>query len=246
MADRFPGFLGLGTQKGGTTSLHQLLAAHPQVFLPGCKEVHYFDLNHQKPLRWYTEHFSAARPEQICGDITPFYLFHPDVPDRIKARLPDVKLIVLLRDPVERALSQVFHAQRKGFEPLDLVNALKAEPERLAGGSPFSFQKHSYISRSRYLEQLDRYEQLFSPEQLCVLKSEDLFEASPHIWPTLIKYLKLPTAEAPTQIPKANAGSDEASKVDPRITNQLRELLLTTARGVRERYGFGWTWDGCN
>ena len=116
MAERLPDFLGLGTQKGGTTTLHQLLGLHPDVHLPDRKEVHYFDLQPEQPASWYAEQFSSARPGQHCGEITPFYLFHPEVPARIRALLPEAKLLVLLRDPVERALSQVFHARKRGFE----------------------------------------------------------------------------------------------------------------------------------
>ena len=158
---RLPDFLVLGTQKGGTTSLQQLLGHHPEVFLAAGKEVHYFSLHHDQPLSWYAAHYATAAADQRCGDITPFYLFHPEIPGRIRALLPQVKLIALLRDPVERALSQVFHARRLGFEPLEPAEALAAEPARLASGDPFSLQKHSYVARSRYLEQLQRYEALF-------------------------------------------------------------------------------------
>ena len=129
---RLPHFLGLGTQKGGTTSLQKLLEQHPGVYLPPCKEVHYFSLHAEEPARWYAEHYRDARRGQRRGDITPFYLFHPDVPARIRALLPRARMIVLLRDPVERALSQVFHARRHGFETLEVADALAAEPERLA------------------------------------------------------------------------------------------------------------------
>ena len=172
---RLPHFLGLGTQKGGTTSLQKLLEQHPGVYLPTCKEVHYFSQHAEEPLRWYAEHYRDARRGQRRGDITPFYLFHPDVPARIRALLPQAKMIVLLRDPVERTLSQVFHARRHGFEALEVAEALAAEHERLASGNAYSFQKHSYVARSRYLDQLDRYEALFPQRQLLVLKSEDLF-----------------------------------------------------------------------
>ena len=141
-----PHFLGLGTQKGGTTSLQQLLEQHPGVYLPPCKEVHYFSLHAEEPARWYAKHYRDARRGQRRGDITPFYLFHPDVPARIHALLPRARMIVLLRDPVERALSQVFHARRHGFETLEVADALAAEPERLASGNAYSFQKHSYVA----------------------------------------------------------------------------------------------------
>ena len=85
MDGRFPDFLGLGVQKGGTTSLHCLLAQHPDVFLPAVKEVHYFSLNFAAGQDWYGSQFAAARPEQHCGEITPYYIFHPEVPRRAHA-----------------------------------------------------------------------------------------------------------------------------------------------------------------
>ena len=216
MAPQLPDFLGLGTQKGGTTTLHWLLAQHQQVHLPECKEVQFFTQHHHQGEGWYRSHFEKASPLQRCGEITPFYLFHPEAPGRIQALLPQAKLIVLLRDPVERAISHYFHARKRGFEPLELEKAFAAEPSRLASGDPFSFQKHSYISRSRYLEQLDRYEALFPRHQLLILRSEDLFQHVEQIWPRLLEFLDLDPSVVPARLPQANAGQSEARSIDPR------------------------------
>ena len=103
--ERLPDFLCLGAQKSGTTTLHELLSGHPGVYLPSCKEVQYFTLESNQDTRWYSAHFQRANTNQSCGEITPYYLFHPAAPLRIHTLLPDAKLIILLRDPVERALS---------------------------------------------------------------------------------------------------------------------------------------------
>ena len=237
-----PHFLVLGTQKGGTTSLQKLLAQHPGVYLPPCKEVHYFSLHAEQPPRWYAEHYSEAQQGQQRGDITPFYLFHPQAAGRIKTLLPRVRMIVLLRDPVERALSQVFHARRHGFETLEVAEALAAEPERLASGSAYSFQKHSYVARSRYLEQLDRYEALFPREQLLILRSEDLFSTPERIWQQLLSFLELKPMDWPGALPRANAGEGLGDRIDPALRQQLRQQLSNTAAGVRSRYGITWEW----
>jgi len=152
-------------------------------------------------------------------------------------------MIVLLRDPVERTLSQVFHARRHGFEALEVADALAAEPERLATGGAYSFQKHSYVARSRYLEQLDRYEALFPQRQLLVLKSEDLFNNTLAVWHTIQQFLNLEAIPLPMALPKANAGSGEATQVPAAVRGQLREALSTTASGVKERYGIDWGWS---
>ena len=243
MAASLPDFLGLGTQKGGTTTLHRLLDQHPAIHLPACKEVHYFDQNYDKGHSWYSEQFQAAQPGQRCGDITPFYLFHPDVPERIHRLLPHARLIVLLRDPVERAISQLFHARKRGFEPLEPTDAFAAESQRLASGTAYSLQKHSYLSRSRYLEQLDRYEALFPSEQMLILRSEDLFSQPEQVWEQLLHFLGVPRMDLPGPLPQANAGDGLAASIDPALRDQLREALADTVAGIRRRYGINWTWS---
>ena len=162
--------------------------------------------------------------------------------ERIRALLPHVKLIALLRDPVERALSQVFHARRLGFEPLEPAAALAAEPARLASGDPYSLQKHSYVARSRYLEQLQRYEALFPADQLLVLRSEDLFQDTARVWERILRFLGVAAMPLPMTLPRANAGRGEADAVPDAIRDDLRTALRSTATGVRARYGFGWDW----
>ncbi|MCT0224977.1 sulfotransferase [Synechococcus sp. CS-1328] len=250
-----PDFLGLGVQKGGTTTLQRLLERHPQVFLPAGKEVHFFSLHYGEGEAWYRHHYAAAAPHQRCGDITPYYLFHPAAPGRIQALLPQARLIVLLRDPVERALSQYFHSRRLGLEPLDLDAALAAEPQRLAGaeallaagdgvvvGRHRSHQEHSYLSRSRYEQQLDRYEALFPPGQLLLLRSEDLFAAPERIWPLLLEFLALDPCPLPAEAAslRANAGRGEAGHVPEALRRRLRQELEPTYRAMAARYGISW------
>ena len=242
MTEGLPDFLVLGTQKGGTTSLQLLLNQHPNVFLAPGKEVHYFSKHWEQSQAWYASHYKDAAPGQQRGDITPFYLFHPQAPQRIHSLLPNARLIVLLRDPVERALSQYFHSARLGFESLTLEEALAAEPERLRTDSPLHLQEHSYVSRSRYVEQLDRYEELFSAQQLLVMKSEAMFADPATTWQQIESFLGLPTSPCPSTLAKANAGRDEAIGVSDAIRNALRQQLKATALEVRERYGFGWDW----
>ena len=242
MAAPLPNFLGLGTQKGGTTTLHRLLSQHPEVYLPPCKEVHFFDQNYGSGETWYRSQFHNAQPHQQCGDITPFYLFHPDVPKRIHNLLPTARLIVLLRDPVERAISQLFHARKRGFEPLPPAQALAAEQQRLASGDPVSLQKHSYVSRSRYLDQLDRYEALFPSDQLLILRSEDLFEQPNQAWASLLEFLGVSAISLAAPLPRANAGDGLAASLDQSIRDKLRHQLADTAEGVKRRYGIEWAW----
>ena len=243
-----PGFLGLGVQKGGTTTLDALLRQHPGLALPRSKELQYFSLHYGLGDAWYAGQFAAARPEQCLGEITPYYIFHPLAAERIHTLVPEVRLIVLLRDPVERALSQLFHSRRLGLEPLEPESALAAEPERmaeaeavvLAGGRHRSHQEHSYVSRSRYELQLARYEALFPAQQLLLLRSEDLFRSASEVWERLLQFLALDPMPMPV-LPRANAGQQEADAVPSRLREQLREQLSVTYSAMASRYGMEWT-----
>ena len=249
MGGRLPDFLGLGVQKGGTTSLHCLLEQHPEVFLPPVKEVHYFSLNFASGEAWYRSQFASAEPEQRCGEITPYYLFHPQVPARVREALPQAKLIVLLRDPVERALSQYFHSRRHGFEPLGLEAALESEPQRLlraeaclkaADGRHRSHQEHSYLSRSRYEQQIPHWLKIFPAHQLLVLRSEDLFEQPATVWEQLLQFLGLKVFPVPHLRQPANSGRGEADNVSVDVRARLRSELSTTYRWAMDHYGFRW------
>src|SRR3954470_22907026 len=142
-----PTFLISGAQRCGTTSMYKTLSQHPQV-LPAVlhKGVHYFDTSFGRGLDWYRGHFptrAAARrvaeavgvPEGrvITGESSPYYMFHPMAGRRIAATLPDARLIILLRDPVERAYSAFTHESARGFEDLSFERALAVEQERLDG-----------------------------------------------------------------------------------------------------------------
>lgn len=249
MDGRLPEFLGVGVQKGGTTTLQAMLQEHPEVFLPPTKEVHFFSLHYGKGEGWYREQFAAATPGQCCGEITPYYLFHPEAPARIRSLLPTVRLIVLLRDPVERCLSGLFHSRRLGLETLPVEEALEAEAGRLAGaeavlaatdGRHLSHQVHSYMSRSRYEHQLMRYEQLFSPDQLLLLRSEDLFQNPESLWLRVLAFLGLKECALPCGVGRQNAGAGEAEQLDPALLRILRQQLNPTYEAMERRYGLQW------
>ncbi len=249
---RVPDFLGLGVQKGGTTTLHTLLAAHPQLMLPKQKELHFFTHRYWRGKRWYGRQFRAATPDQKCGEITPYYIFHPLAPERIQRCCPKARLIVLLRDPVERALSQFFHSQRFGLELLPLERALAAEPGRLSNADKVlkrrqrhkSHQEHSYVARSRYELQLQRYEQLFPRDQLWIGRSEDLFERPESLWRELLQWLELDSIPLPESRVRANAGVGGLKKLDQAsrayFYGLLNEQLGETYSLMADRYGICW------
>src|SRR5437588_2037479 len=138
-----PDFLIIGGQRCGTTSLYYYLINYPGIS-PACtKEVHFFDVNFEKGPGWYRAQFPtvigksyakyARKHSLITGEASPYYLFHPHAPRRISALIPKVKLIALLRNPVDRAFSQHWLEVQSGYETLSFKEAIESEQERLAG-----------------------------------------------------------------------------------------------------------------
>ena len=184
-----PSVLIIGSQKGGTTSLFNYMVQHPAVLAPLSKEVHYFDLNYQRGPTWYRARFPYAYQlrtgTSITLDASPYYLVHPLVPQRAAQQLPGVKLIALLRDPIDRAFSHYQHEIRGRRESLSFSDAIAAEAERLAGEEErlrdqpnyysYNHHRYSYLLRGQYIEQLRRWMEHFPRAQLLVLQSEWLF-----------------------------------------------------------------------
>jgi hypothetical protein len=183
-----PSVLIIGAQKSGTTSLFNYLGQHPAVLPPLSKEVHYFDFNYFRGVKWYRGRFPyehRLRRGSLTLDASPYYLVHPLVPQRVAHLLPEVKLIALLRNPVDRALSHYQHEVRGRRESLSFAEALEKEPERLAGEEErlrndphyysFNHHRYSYTRRGLYIEQLRRWLRHFPRSQLMVLQSEWLF-----------------------------------------------------------------------
>jgi hypothetical protein len=193
-----PDFVIVGAQKAGTTSLYADLAAQPDVLPAASKEVHFFDTcDWERGPGAYRAYFPMRarirlrswlrRRPSLTGEASPYYLYHPLAAERLAATVPAAKVIILLRDPVERTLSHYWHEVRGGREHLPLREALEVEPDRLrgredalrAGAAQCRHRDHqvfSYLDRSRYSRQVARYLQLFPPEQVLVLKSELLFD----------------------------------------------------------------------
>lgn len=236
-----PDYLVIGAQRSGTTSLQQILSGHPDVDGPRLKKgVHYFDTAYHRDLAWYRSQFPRSATLQsrrrrtgrrrMVGEASPYYLFHPAVADRVAATIPAVKLIALLRDPVERAISHHKHEVRRGFESLDLGDALEAEERRLAGEEARllrepgyvsrSHQHHSYAARGRYHSQLERYRWRFPPEKMLVLETETFWESPQASLALVTEFLGL-APWRPAAFPHANA--TRPSPVDPGVRRLLED-----------------------
>lgn len=172
------GFIIAGVQKGGTTALFDYLADEPGVALSGVKEVHFFDDESQDWSRpdyaAYHAHFPPGdgRP---CGEATPIYIYWPNSLERIAAYNPAVRLIVLLRDPVQRAWSHWRMEYARGAETEPFAWCIREGRRRLFDAQPWGHHREfSYVERGFYGEQMERLFGLFPREQVLVLKAEDL------------------------------------------------------------------------
>jgi hypothetical protein len=181
---RLPDLLVIGAQRGGTSSLYRYLGGHPQVEPSLRKETEYFSRRYANGEVWYRGHFPLRR-SGLTFEATPDYLFHPRAPERAAATVPDARIVVLLREPIERAISHWQHMTRLGFETRSFSDALAIESERVDGafddvaaGRPIDegpMLRFSYRSRGRYDEQLARWFGHYSRERVLVLRSEELF-----------------------------------------------------------------------
>lgn len=210
-----PSFLICGGQRCGTTSMYRALAAHPAVLKAVLhKGVHYFDVGYGHGPRWYQGHFptrrSAARRSQTLGGVpvqtfesSPYYMYHPQAATRIAADLPGVRLVVLVRDPVERAYSHHAHEVARGFETeRDFGRALKLEPERLAGQAEalardpeyysFAHQHHAYRARGEYVRYLRQLSTVVGRDLIHVVDSEDFFARPEQVYDGVLDFLGLP------------------------------------------------------
>ncbi len=181
-----PDFLVIGAMRSGTTSLHDLLVQHPEI-VPGIKkEVHYFDLQYDHGERWYRAHFplqtSLKLNGQLTGEASPYYLSHPLAPARAAATVPNAKLIVVLRNPIDRAYSHYWHAVRMKVESLDFEAAIEVEAERLGGEADrirrqpgyrsFKHQHLAYLERSIYVDEITRWLAHFRRKQFLIFSRE--------------------------------------------------------------------------
>lgn len=215
---RRPDFLIIGAQKSGTTTLFSALTHHPLIAEPFRKEIGYFDRKFEyRSQSWYFANFNT-RPEQLTGEATPDYLFFPQAPQRVREMVPDARLIVILRDPVKRAISHYYHELRLGRETLDLRSALEREEARLATGynapddpasrMTLAQRQHyfSYRARGYYGEQIARWLGSFPAERFLFLSFDDLKADTASVAARTLDFLCLPSVPAPGKIQNENTG----------------------------------------
>jgi hypothetical protein len=185
---REPEFLIIGAQKCGTSSLYHNLCQHPHIRSARQKEIHFFDDHYDKGLNWYRSHFPPVKLFEniLTGEASPYYLFHPYAPKRASLSHPRINLIILLRNPVDRAYSHYHHNIRKGREKRSFEEAvaeeiklMPTEVDNLTRNPAYNSHIHkhfSYLSRGGYIHQIEAWLKHYPINQFLFLKSEEFFK----------------------------------------------------------------------
>ncbi len=272
-----PDFLIIGTQRGGTTSLYYYLTEQTGIVSAFRKEVHYYDDHYAQGLKWYRAQFpttlekyyveNISKLRFLTGESSPYYMFHPLISKRLAAVTPHAKLIVLLRNPVDRAYSHHWLTTQEGNETLPFKEAVEHEEERLAGevekliemdslgNFNYRSQKHrhySYLSRGIYIDQLQQWMRFFPREQFLILKSEDLYADPAAILKQTLQFLGVPESQTviankefkqyrePSK--KGYLNEQKPPKMDPELRKHLLEYFRPHNARLYEFLGrdFGW------
>lgn len=208
-----PDFLIIGAAKCGTSGLYRVLSSHPSVAPALMKEVHYFDVpeRYRRGELWYRAHFPTRRRmaamrktrdrDVLTGEASPAYIFYPNVAARVAELIPDVKLVVMLRNPVDRAYSHYYHIYRPHKEILSFPEALDAEEDRIGDAlekmeedpdfwSP-PLARYAYKAGGRYAEQLARWFRFFPRDRFFIVRSEDYYQAPQAVYDEVLEFLGL-------------------------------------------------------
>lgn len=258
-----PDFLLIGAKRGGTTSLWRYITEHPDVLrlfprAERIKGLYYFDEQYARGDRWYRSHFPTstirrrhARRGQrvVAGEATPYYLYHPLAPHRVAADLPDARIIVVLRDPIERAFSHWKERRANDGDPLEFAAALAAEIGRLDGeearivGAPgtvsVAHRHWSYVDQGRYAPMLARWFAAVGRERVLVEVSEDMYADPQATLDRVVAHLGI----APHRLLDPAVHNAEPSlDLDPDVRADLAALLAPDIRATEELLGRDLPW----
>lgn len=259
-----PDFLIIGGQRCGTTSVFNYLLDHPLVLPPLVKEPQFFSYHWPRGTGWYRALFPTGLRRQAAGvvagggravtfEATPYYLSHPCAPERAAQVIPAAKLVVLVRDPVQRAYSHYQHSVRLGFESASFAAAIELEPTRLAGeeerirsDSRYKGTNHrvfSYVSRGFYADQIERWLTCFPRESLHVIQSEALFADPGREHRELLTFLGLPDS-IPADFRVHTMGSSSgADRIPVDVRRELEERYAPANTRLERLLGreLGWS-----
>ncbi len=263
-ARSLPDLLIVGAQRSGTSSLYKYLGAHPQVYPSLRKEVEYFSTRFLEGEDWYRAHFplSASRTVRsrrraqptLAFEATPDYLLHPLAAQRAAHLIPEAKIITLIRNPIDRAISQYGHNRRLGQEPLTLEEALQREDERLAremeriADDPTyharPLRRYSYVERGKYAEQLIRWQAWYPQDQMMVVRFEDLTSDPPHALSAIESFLGIEDWHPPefANHSYGRAGRADSLAVDTGIREHLADVFRQHNEHLAALLGYDLQW----
>ena len=186
-------FILAGAQKSGTTALHYFLSKHPDITMGDKQEIHFFDNEEifagQVDYELLHKHFPSVRPSTVAGECTPIYIYWKPAMERIWKYNTKIKLLIILRNPVDRALAHWNMQRFKGREPLDFLDAVKEETKRTQETAPLQSRRFSYVDRGFYAEQLERVFKFFPREQVKIVKFEEFRDKKSETLNAIFRFL---------------------------------------------------------
>ena len=213
-----PTMLVAGVQKCGTGTMRTALGLHPQIMMTQRKELHFFDRHFDRGVDWYASQFTPRPRHRQFGEATPDYLYDNEARDRMAATLPTAKVVVILRDPVDRAYSQFWHTGRHGWEDKTFEEALELEPKRIASPDLEERARYSYVDRGHYIDQLLSLEAKHDRALIHVVLLDDLKADQAATLETLFAFLDVDLEPART-MPEQHRNRPRA--VDPELGRKV-------------------------
>ena len=254
-----PDFLIVGAQKAGTSSLYYYLSQHPQILPAKKKEVHFFDHRFDRGLHFYLNSFFPRKRERanlskkldlpvITGEASPYYLYHPLCANRIKATLPRVKIIILLRNPITRAFSHYQQEISRGRETVSFAEAIQNEKKQIEieskkvrnGNYNSEFHQHkSFVDRGIYYPQVKKYYDLFGKDRVLVINSEKFFSELDLIYGKVLNFLDIEPfmVKDKKTVLKGTYGNLKIDKLD-----ELKSFYLPHNKKLYELIGQEYDW----
>lgn len=253
-----PDFIIAGAQKCGTSSLHNYLVQHPRLLAASIKEVHFFDggldpgwdkyADGESLYRSYFPLRSTVKKKNaLCFEASPDYLFNPLAAERMATLVPDARIIVLLRDPVERAISHYFHELRRGRESQPIEQAFALEDERIGSAikngnyKDTRFINLSYKTRGRYAEQLQRLFNYFPRENVKIFEAESFYENPMNVICSVLDFVDMDVSHSKIDVKPIGKGGNKTN-VPVGVRESLHEYFSEHNRSLAEMVQGGFRW----
>lgn len=256
-----PDFLIAGFNRSGTHSLFEYMGQHPNIINASRREIHYFTLSYWRGLNWYKSYFPTSIYRNYCekkthqkfltGEATPHYVFHPLAIKRIRNLIPNVKLIVVLRNPVENAYSHFQHYKRGGIEKESFEEAVKTDKQRfekinelynsnLIKEHDLRDVKIPYVSYATYVIHIKRLLEIFPREQILFIKNTELNQKPQEVLKKIFEYLQLQDFTV-KDLEKRNVGKYE--KMNDETKEYLREYFKPFNKQLEDLLQMEFRWD---